>query len=105
MTDSIRGNGPAQQTLPEMELLESEARTRAILDAAVDAIITIDELGTVESMNPAAERLFGYPSREVIGRTARQLMPEPYRHEHDGYLSNYRQTGQKKIIGIGREVV
>ena len=87
------------------ELEHSEARTRAILDAAVDAILTIDPNGIVESMNPAAERLFGYPSNEVVGQNVKMLMPEPYRHEHDGYLNNYLTTGQKKIIGIGREVV
>ena len=87
------------------QLQDSEARTRTILETAVDAIITIDERGKVESMNPAAERLFGYPSAEVIGHNVKLLMPEPYRHEHDDYLNNYLTTGQKKIIGIGREVV
>jgi PAS domain S-box-containing protein len=83
----------------------SEARTQAILDAAVDAIITIDEAGIVDSLNPAGERLFGYPATEIIGRNVRTLMPEPYRSEHDGYLKSYVETGDKKIIGIGREVV
>jgi PAS domain S-box-containing protein len=87
------------------QLADTEARTRAILDAAVDAIITIDERGIVESINPAGERLFGYSGGEVIGQNIGLLMPEPYRSEHDGYLANYRATGRKKIIGSGRELV
>jgi PAS domain S-box-containing protein len=88
----------------EEALQESEARTRAILETAVDAIITIDEWGTIESINPATERLFGYPAAELVGRNVKVLMPPPYREEHNAYLHNYLSTGQKKIIGIGREV-
>jgi PAS domain S-box-containing protein len=89
----------------ETQLLESEARTRAILAAAVDAIIIIDARGTIESQNAAAERLFGYSAEEMIGKNVKMLMPEPYKAEHDGYLNNYTTTGVKKIIGIGREVI
>ena len=89
----------------EAQLLDSEARTRAILAAAVDAIIIIDERGTIESLNVAAEKLFGYTPAEMIGQNVKMLMPAPYKAEHDGYLKNYTTTGQKKIIGIGREVV
>lgn len=85
-------------------LRDSEARLRAILDTAVDGILTIDERGTVQAMNPAAERMFGWPSDEVVGRNVNMLMPSPYREEHDQYVSNYLQTGIAKIIGIGREV-
>ncbi|MCC6889455.1 MAG: PAS domain S-box protein [Hyphomicrobiales bacterium] len=85
--------------------IESEVRLRAILDNAVDGIITINDQGTIESINPAAQRLFGYRADELVGANVELLMPDPYRTEHDRYLRNYRQTGQKKIIGIGREVV
>lgn len=86
-------------------LLASEARNQAILDTAVNAIITINALGIIESVNLATERMFGYSRDEMIGVNVSILMPNPYREQHDGYLKNYRDTGIKKIIGIGRETL
>ncbi|HWW01837.1 MAG TPA: PAS domain S-box protein [Candidatus Acidoferrum sp.] len=99
------GDGPAAQRSPSPGLRDTEERLRAILQTAVEGIITIDEHGIVESMNPAAERLFGFSAGEVIGRNVSVLMPSPYRQEHDTYMANYLRTGKARIIGIGREVV
>ena len=88
----------------DVALQDSEARSTAILQTAVDGIITIDERGIVTSFNPGAERLFGYTAGEVLGHNVRLLMPSPYREEHDSYLARYHQTGEPHIIGIGREV-
>jgi PAS domain S-box-containing protein len=83
---------------------EQEARYRAIVDTAVDPIVLIDDRGIVESFNYAAEKTFGYRAEEVIGRNINMLMPEPYRSAHDGYLDRYHRTGERRIVGIGREV-
>jgi PAS domain S-box-containing protein len=87
------------------ELAQAEERIRSVVDHVIDGIITIDEQGTVETLNPAAEKLFGYPAAEVIGHNVKMLMPEPYHSAHNDYLANYLRNGQAQIIGIGREVV
>ncbi|MEQ8211527.1 MAG: PAS domain S-box protein [Lacipirellulaceae bacterium] len=98
-------NDLTQRIRAEEDKADREARLRAILEAAVEAIITIDEDGICESLNPAAESMFGYSAGEVLGKNISMLMPSPYREEHDQYLQNYLSTGEKKIIGIGREVI
>jgi two-component system sensor kinase FixL len=80
------------------------ARWRAIVDAAVDGIIVIDSHGIIEAFNAAAQRMFGYTEREVIGQNVRLLMPEPDRSRHDGYIDHHLRTGERRIIGIGRAV-
>ncbi len=76
----------------------------AILESAVGAIITIDAKGIIQTVNPASVQLFGYPDTEMIGQNVRLLMPEPHRKRHDGYIAHHMQTGERKIIGIGRDV-
>jgi PAS domain S-box-containing protein len=94
----------AQRVREQTEALRDQAaRLAAILDTATDAIITIDHRGTMQSVNPAAERMFGYERAEMVGWNVAMLMPAPYKDEHDGYLSRYRRTGEKRIIGSGRE--
>jgi two-component system sensor kinase FixL len=92
------------QRRAERNLRASEARSRAIIETAVDAIILIDRRGQIEAFNQAAERLFGYPAHEVVGRNVSMLMPQPFAAEHDHYLRRYAMTGERHIIGIGREV-
>lgn len=83
---------------------EHQAILAAVLQTAVDAIIIIDERGQIESVNPATERMFGFTSDAMVGQNVKMLMPSPYRQEHDGYLNRYHETGERRIIGIGREV-
>jgi PAS domain S-box-containing protein len=85
-------------------LANREQELQAILDTAVDAIITIDRDGLIAGVNPAVQRLFGYAPSELIGRNVSVLMPSPDRELHDGYLAAYERTGHRKVIGIGREV-
>ncbi len=85
-------------------LLESAERLRAILHTAVEGIITIDDHGRIETLNPAAEKIFGYAAVELTGRNVSVLMPQPDRGRHDGYIGNYLRTGRARVIGIGRTV-
>jgi len=93
-----------EQRRMEQSLRESQERISAIVTTAADAILTIDERGIIESVNPATEHMFGYGAAELIGQTVNILMPSPFREEHDGYLANYLKTGEKKVIGTRREV-
>lgn len=84
--------------------LES-ALTSAIFNAAVDAIMVIDSRGILKAANKSAERLFGFSEDEMLGQNVSILMPAPYAQQHDTYLNNYCTGGERKIIGIGREVM
>jgi len=85
--------------------MDSSKLLQAIIESAIDGIITIDSSGHIESMNPASLNLFGYEQDEVTGKNIRILMPEPNKSAHDGYLERHQRTGEKRIIGIGREVL
>jgi PAS domain S-box-containing protein len=89
----------------EEKVRRSEARMQAILTTAADAIITMDIHGIIRSVNPASARMFGYAADEMVGHNVELIMPSPYRDEHDGYLRRYLQTGEKHIIGAGRELL
>ena len=88
----------------EDDLRSGRARIEGILNTVVDGIITIDEQGAIETVNPAAIRIFGYAADELIGNNIKMLMPEPFHSKHDGYIGNYAATGEARVIGIGREV-
>ena len=87
------------------KMWESAHRTRTVLDSALDGMIVINEKGIIETVNRAAVTMFGYSEGELTGRNIKMLMPEPYQSAHDGYLERYVGTGERRIIGIGREVI
>jgi two-component system sensor kinase FixL len=93
-----------EQKHSEVQRQTTDARWRAIIHSAVDAIVVIDARGRIETFNRSAERMFGYTEAEVLGQSVNMLMPSPYRDEHNSYLARYLTTGVHKIIGIGREV-
>jgi two-component system sensor kinase FixL len=85
--------------------MENAALLIAIIEHAIDGIITIDERGRIEKINPAACKLFNYTPEEAIGQNVSILMPKPDKQQHDEYLERYQRTGHAHVIGIGREVV
>jgi PAS domain S-box-containing protein len=95
----------AQRLALEEQIRSLNEEMRALRDTLVDGLIIIDDQKVIRSFNLAAERIFGYPAAEVIGRNVRMLMPDPYQAAHDGYVDNYVRGGKAKIIGIGREVM
>jgi two-component system sensor kinase FixL len=84
--------------------MENARLLKAIIETAIDGIITIDQRGKIESLNPAALKLFGYDLEEVINKNISVLMPDPDKSAHDSYMDNYERTGHAHIIGLGREV-
>ncbi len=96
--------GPLVLLRGAMAVRESHGALQTVLETAVDGILSIDERGRILSANLAAQRMFGYLKGELLGRNISMLMPSPYREQHDGYIHRYLHTGERKIIGIGREV-
>ena len=88
----------------EIQSLEADSLYDALMNAAADAIVVIDEHGIIRHFSDSAQDLFEYPADECLGQNVRMLMPEPYRSQHDGYLKRYQRSGEAKIIGIGRDV-
>ena len=88
----------------KQNITDVSARLQAIIETAVDGIITINDRGVIESANPATCDIYDYAMEELLGQNVSMLMPEPHKHNHDGYIHNYTTSGERKIIGIGREV-
>jgi len=94
---------PIEQSDSSTALRERELRYHSVFETAVEGIITMGEDRLIESINPAAQRMFGYDERELLGKNIKILMPPPHRQNHDNYVRNYLRTSQAKVIGIGRE--
>jgi two-component system sensor kinase FixL len=94
-----------ERVAAERAVKAREAHLRSILETVPDAMVVIDEQGHIQSFSTAAVRQFGYAPEEIEGQNVSILMPEPYRSAHDGYMSRYLDTGERRIIGIGRVVV
>lgn len=88
----------------QASLQRQQAYDAAVMDTAAEGIIIIDADSSVVSFNRAAENMFGYAAEEVIGNDISMLMPAPYRDEHAGYVARYLTTGEKRVIGSGREI-
>src|SRR5690348_11052100 len=86
-------------------MADAVMRLRSVVETAVDGIITIDERGIIDFVNPAAAKMFGYDPADLIGKNVSMLMPSPHAQEHDRYLETYCRTGQTHIIGVGRELI
>ena len=103
-TPSSASGSPSIAEL-QAALQASEQRAAAIVETAVNPIITIDENCIIETVNTATEKLFGYKRHEMVGQNISMLMPQPFRDRHDGYVEHYMRTGERRIIGIGREAL
>ena len=113
LTDTLHAEAEVRQLNRQLEsrveqrtreLTEQSRRLDITIDSAADGIIVIDENGTIDTFNKAAEAMFGYSAPECIGQPITMLMPEPYATEHSSYLETYKRTGERHIIGRGREV-
>lgn len=98
-------NHEQRHALDRAALEASTQHTQTILNDIADGIITIDKRGLIQSFNHAAETIFGYRARQIIGKNVSELMPEPFKSCHDDYIRNHLLTGKKNILGIGREVI
>jgi two-component system, LuxR family, sensor kinase FixL len=98
-------NNPSDNQRVQEPMSEDTALLAAVLNTAIDAIVTIDEQGVILHANRALQKLFGYIPSDIVGKNVSVLMPEPDRSSHDGYLAKYKKTGRAAIIGIGRQVM